>query len=180
MDTVEGQKGGKVLLTLFFRSCSFMLVFLLEEKTQKCVRDALNSLSELLGIEIFQKLFPIILTDNGSEFLNIDELEYDIWVEIKTIVYYCDPNCSWQKGMIEKNHEYIRYIIPKGQSFDGYTQTDITLMTNHINGTARDNLNGCTPYQLSRMLLDNTLHEKLFYQEVAPDDVMLKPALIKH
>lgn len=180
MDTVEGQKGGKVLLTLFFRSCSFMLAFLLEEKTQKCVRDALNSLSELLGIEIFQKLFPIILTDNGSEFLNTAELECDIWGEIKTRVYYCDPNCSWQKGMIEKNHEYIRYIIPKGQSFDGHTQTDITLMMNHINGTARDSLNGCTPYQLSRMLLDNTLHQKLSYQEIAPDDVMLKPALLKH
>jgi IS30 family transposase len=45
MDTVEGQKGGKVLLTLLFRSCSFMLAFLLEEKAQVCVRDALNSLS---------------------------------------------------------------------------------------------------------------------------------------
>lgn len=180
MDTVEGQKGGKVLLTLLFRSCSFMLAFLLEEKTQKCVRDSLNSLSELLGIEVFQKLFQVILTDNGSEFLNTAELECDVWGELKTEVYYCDPNCSWQKGMLEKNHEYIRYIVPKGQSFDGYTQSDITRMMNHINGTARDSLNGCTPYQLSRLLLDNKLHHKLNYQEIAPDDVMLKPALLKH
>ena len=179
MDTVEGQKGGKVLLTLLFRSCSFMLAFLLDEKTQVCVRDALNSLSEILGIEVFQKLCQVILTDNGPEFLNTDELESDIWGEVKTRVYYCDPNCSWQKGMIEKNHEFIRYIVPKGHSFDGYTQAEITLMMNHINGTARDSLNGCTPYQLSRLLLDNTLHEKLSYQEISPDDVMLKPALLK-
>ncbi|MGN6712627.1 hypothetical protein [Anaerocolumna jejuensis] len=52
--------------------------------------------------------------------------------------------------MIERNHEFIRYIVPKVQSFDDYTQEDITLMMNHINGTARDRLNGCTPYQLSR------------------------------
>lgn len=38
MDTVEGQKGGKVLLTLFFRCCSLMLAFLIEEKSQDCVK----------------------------------------------------------------------------------------------------------------------------------------------
>lgn len=180
MDTVEGQKGGKVLLTLLFRNSTIMLAFLLDEKTQKCVCETLNSLSESLGIETFQKLFPVILTDNGSEFLNTEELECDIWGEIKTRIYYCDPNCSWQKGMIEKNHEYIRYIVPKGQSFDGYTQADITLMMNHINSTARDSLNGCTPYQLSQLLNDSALHEKLSYQKIASDDVMLKPALLKH
>jgi len=63
MDTVEGQKGGKVLLTLLFRNSTIMLAFLLEEKTQKCVGETLNSLSESLGIETFQKLFPVILTD---------------------------------------------------------------------------------------------------------------------
>jgi len=180
MDTVEGQKGGKVLLTLLFRNSTIMLAFLLEEKTQKCVAEVLNSLSESLGIEIFQKLFPVILTDNGSEFLNTGELECDISGEIKTRIYYCDPNCSWQKGMIEKNHEYIRYIVPKGQSFNGFTQIDITLMMNHINSTARDSLNGCTPFQLSQLLNGSILHEKLSYQKIAPDDVMLKPALLKH
>jgi len=82
--------------------------------------------------------------------------------------------------MIEKNHEYIRYIVPKGQSFDGFTQVDITLMMNHINSTARDSLNGCTPFQLSQLLNGSVLHEKLSYQKIAPDDVMLKPALLKH
>lgn len=53
MDTVEGQKGGKVLLTLLFRNSTIMLAFLLEEKTQKCVGETLNSLSESLGIETF-------------------------------------------------------------------------------------------------------------------------------
>jgi len=180
MDTVEGQKGGKVLLTLLFRSCTFMLIILLEDKTQRSVRNALNSLAENLGIAIFQKLFPVILTDNGSEFLNTDELECDNYGEIKTKIYYCDPNCSWQKGMIEKNHEYIRYVVPKGNSFDGYIQKDITLMMNHINSTARDSLNGCTPYQLSRLLFDSSFHEKLSIQEIAHDDVILKPALLKH
>jgi IS30 family transposase len=82
--------------------------------------------------------------------------------------------------MIEKNHEYIRYIVPKGTSFDGYTQENMSLMMSHINNTARDSLNGCTPYQLSRLLFGNSLLEKLSINEIAPDDVTLKPALLKH
>lgn len=180
MDTVEGQKGGKVLLTLLFRSCSLMLAFLLEEKSQECVKDVFYYLTETLGIEIFQKLFPIILTDNGTEFQDTDGLECDSNGEIRTKIYYCHPNCSWQKGMIEKNHEYIRYIVPKGYPFDGYNQEDISLMMSHINNTARDSLNGCTPYQLSRLLFGNSRLEKLSIMEITPDDVMLKPALLKH
>ena len=180
MDVVEGQKGGKVLLTLFFRSCSLMLAFLLEDKTQQHVIDIFNFLTESLGINTFQKLFPVILTDNGTEFQNPWQLECNQFGETRTKIYYCDPNCSWQKGMIEKNHEYIRYVIPKGKSFDTFSQEDITLLINNINSTARDSLNCCTPYQLSRLLLDNSLHTELSLQAIQPDDVMLKPALLKH
>jgi len=180
MDVVEGQKGGKVLLTLLFRSCRLMLAFILEEKTQQYVINIFNFLTEILGIDTFKKLFPVILTDNGAEFQNPWELECDQYGEKRTKVYYCDPNCSWQKGMIEKNHEYIRYVIPKGKSFDTLSQEDITLLVNHINSTARDSLNNCTPYQLSHMLLDNSLHMRLSLQAIEPDDVMLKPALLKY
>ena len=179
MDTVEGKKGGKVLLTLLFRNSTFMLAFLMDKKDQNCVNEVFNSLQKKLGIKVFQKLFPVILTDNGSEFQNPNELMCDNNGEIRTNIYYCDSNCSWQKGMIEKNHEYIRLIIPKGNSFDNLTQIDVTKMINHINSTARDSLNSCTPYKLSHLLLDNSLHEKLSLQEINPDDVMLKPALLK-
>lgn len=180
MDTVEGQKGGKVLLTLLLRSCSLMLAFLMEEKSQECVKEVLDCLTVKLGIETFRKLFPVILTDNGMEFQDTDRLECDYNGEIRTKIYYCHPNCSWQKGMIEKNHEYIRYFVPKGAPFDGYTQEDISLMMSHINNTARDSLNGCTPYQLSHLLFGSFLLENLSIIEIAPDDVMLKPALLKH
>jgi IS30 family transposase len=81
--------------------------------------------------------------------------------------------------MIEKNHEYIRMVVPKGKSFDKYTQEKITLMINHINSEARDSLNGCTPFKLSQLLLDNQLHTGLFLQEIEPDEVTLKAELLK-
>jgi IS30 family transposase len=81
--------------------------------------------------------------------------------------------------MIEKNHEYIRLVVPKGKSFDIYTQNDITLMINHINSEARDSLNGCTPFKLSLLLLDKKLHRNLSLKEIKPDDVMLIPELLR-
>ena len=81
--------------------------------------------------------------------------------------------------MIEKNHEYIRLVIPKGRNLDGYTQDKITLMINHINSESRDSLNGCTPFKLSQMLLDNKLHSIVNLKEIHPDEVTLIPDLLK-
>jgi transposase, IS30 family len=179
MDTVEGTKGGKVLLTLMFRNCSLMLAFLLESKTQEEVKRVFDYLSNMLGVEKFNKLIPVMLTDNGSEFQNPISMESNGYGEIRTKVFYCNPHSSWQKGMIEKNHEYIRMVVPKGKAFDKYTQKDITLMINHINSEARDSLNGCTPFKQSRLLLDNQLHTDLFLQGIEPDEVLLKAELLK-
>lgn len=181
MDTVEGgrKNGEKVLLTLFFRNCSLMLIFLLEDKTQKSVIEVFDYISTALGISLFQELFPVILTDNGTEFQFPPRLECDGNGEIRTRIFYCNPNSSWQKGMLEKNHEYIRLVIPKGNSLDCYTQEKITLLVNHINSEARDSLNGCTPFRLSLLLLDNRLHKLLHLKEISCDDVKLQPILLK-
>lgn len=60
---------------------------------------------------------------------------------------HCDPNCSWQKGSIEKNHEFIRYILPKGTSFASLTQDDCFKIASHINSTPRLSLNNHSPYE---------------------------------
>lgn len=71
MDTVKGTRSsGKCLHTLLFRSCSFMIIILLPDCTQKSVINAINKLCDTIGVRIFQKYFPILLTDNGSEFKN--------------------------------------------------------------------------------------------------------------
>ena len=76
MDTVKGSRtSGKCLLTLLFRSCNFMLVILLPNCTQRSVINAINDLTETLGIRTFKKFFPVILTDNGSEFKNPWDIE---------------------------------------------------------------------------------------------------------
>jgi len=179
MDTVEGKKGGKVLLTLFFRNCSLMLAILLDASTQKCVEAAIDTIYEVLGHEVFKDSFPVLLTDNGSEFKDPKSIEYDKDGHLRTNVFYCNPHASHQKGRIEKNHEYIRYILPKGKPFDSLTQEKVTLMINHINSAARASRNGTTPFKLAQLLLNGTFLESLSLVEIPPDEVHLKPALLK-
>ena len=180
MDTVKGSRDkGKCLLTLLFRSCSFMLVILLPDCTQHSVINAINNLCDTIGIRTFKKHFPVILTDNGSEFKNPWDIEKNEAGTQRTYVFYCDPYVSNQKGRLEKNHEYIRYIIPKGRSMYKYTQKDISLMASHINSTARDSLNGATPFDLAEFLLDKRILMFNSQRKISSDNVCLKPSLIE-
>lgn len=180
MDTVHGQRSsGKVMLTMLFRNCSLMLMFLINECSQKCVTEVFDHLTEILGVESFRKCFPLILTDNGAEFKNPLAFEKTDSGEQRTHVFYCDPLASWQKGRLEKNHEFIRKVIPKGRSFDGLTQEDMTLLENHINSTARASLNGRTPFQLAQLLLRPEVLEGLELREIKSDEIILKPSLLR-
>lgn len=70
MDTVEGTKGGKVLLTLHFTIPQLMFAFIRDANTSRSVIDIINRLYLELRPDIFADLFQILLTDNGSEFSN--------------------------------------------------------------------------------------------------------------
>lgn len=180
MDTVEGVKGGKVLLTVLFRVSKFMLIRLLEEKTTKNVEKALNEIKEKIGKNEYKRIMPVILTDNGSEFFDPINIEVDKETnEIITQVFYCDPCASWQKGAIEKNHEYIRYILPKGTSFDNLTQKEVNTIASHINSTSRDSLNGNTPYEAIKLLIDESIINKLGIRKIEPEDVNLSSKLLQ-
>lgn len=180
MDTVEGIKGGKVLLTLLFRKTKLMLIFLLDKKNKECVSKKFYLLKELLGIELYKSLFQVILTDNGSEFFNPLAIELDnSYQTIVSHLFYCDPGKSYQKGSIEKNHEFIRYILPKGSSFDNLNQDKCDLIINNINNTKRESLNNNSPFDLSLLLFPNKFFDKLNLFKIEDNDVNLSPKLIK-
>ena len=179
MDTVEGSKGGKLLQTLFWRQEKLMLAYLLGSKEMAGTAGTLDRLEELLGKELFELMFPVILTDNGNEFADPELFEFSQDGTRRTTLFYCEPRRSEQKGGIEKNHEYIRYIIPKGKSFDDLTQEKVTLMMNHINSTARPGLQGKNPMQLALQCFGNEAMDRLGLTLISPDEVNLTPKLLK-
>lgn len=183
MDTVigtSGGKGGKCFLTLLFRQYNLMLIYLLPYKQSKYVTQVFNYLKDLLGIDEFKRLFEVILTDNGTEFTDPESIEVDFNTgEILSSVFYCDPNCSWQKGSIEKNHEYIRYILPKGTSFAGLSQDDCNLIASHINSVPRRSLNNLSPYEASVNFIGKENLDKLKIDKINYDDIDLTIKLLK-
>ena len=181
MDTVIGtSEAGKVLLTLLFRNFNFMIARLLPDKSSKSVKKELDNIEKVIGTELYKRIFKYILTDNGGEFQRPEELETSIDGSKRTSIYYCEPNRSDQKAKIEKNHEYIRYIIPKGTSMDNYVQDNINLMMSHINSTAREVLNFAVPYDMAVIYLGKDTLIKLNLSKIQPDDIILKPYLINN
>lgn len=181
MDTVVGCEGShKVFLTLYFRCRKLMLIYLMPDKTAASVKKVLDSIEKALGSTLaFCTLFPVILTDRGSEFSNPDALETGLDGVIRTSIYYCDPMSSGQKGGLEKNHEYIRYVLPKGSSFDALTQWDVYRLASHINSAARASLNGISPLKLARLLLGEKALLAFRLREVDANDIILTPELLK-
>ena len=181
MDTVIGSaETGKVLLTLLFREFNFMIARLLPNKSSISVKNELDNIEKIIGTELYKRVFKYILTDNGGEFQRPEELEKSLDGSKRSSIYYCEPNRSDQKAKVEKNHEYIRYVIPKGTSMDNYTQSDIDLMMSHINSTAREILNFAIPYDMASIYLGKNTLKKLKLKKIFPDNIILKPYLINN
>ena len=180
MDTVKGvREAGKRLLTMIFRKNNVMLLFLMPDGKAESVKHVFDYLETGLGLDVFRRLFPVVLTDNGSEFKKVDDLELTEELEYRTNIYYCDPMASWQKGCIEKNHEFIRYAVPKGKSLNPYMQEDMTLLMNHINSVKRPGLGNKSPYELvdeeDKDFLELMDLPKMHL--IPPDEVHLMPDL---
>lgn len=179
MDTVEGVKGGKLLQTFLWPENNLMLAFLIDSKEMKHTVATLDWLEEKLGTALFQELFPLVLTDNGCEFADPEKFETGIDGKKRTSLYYCEPRHSEQKGELEKNHEYIRYILPKGTSFDGLSQEKVLLMINHINNTRRPKFRGKTPMEKAFKNFNVNALKNLGLTVIPSDDICLRPELLK-
>lgn len=177
LDSVEGKKGGKVLLTIHFTKAEMMLAFLREHNDSKSVIDVFNFLFDLLGSDLFMQIFKVCLTDNGSEFSNPRAIEFDVENNRRTYVFYCDPSAPYQKGSAERNHEFIRHFLPKGTDFEPYSQDDISLMMNHINSYCRESLGNKSPYDMFAFLYGEKILDLLKCQRIPPQDVTLNKSI---
>ena len=130
MDTVIGKfEDKKCIMTLYFRNSKLMLMFLIKKYKPSEVTRVFNNLRNTLGDNLYKKLFEVILTDNGWEFSKPEDIEFNYETGEKLInVFYTEPYSSWQKGGIERNHEFIRYIIPKGISFDNLNKKTLLIL----------------------------------------------------
>ncbi|MNS62437.1 Integrase core domain protein [compost metagenome] len=179
MDTVYNHAEGPYIQTFIFENTGFMIGFLHNEKTSDTMASTLDKLQETLEENYF-KLFSLLLTDRGTEFEKHDLFEVNIETgEIRSKIFYCDPQTPSQKPHVENNHNYVRTIIPNGKKLRNLTQEDLELMFSHINSTPRKSLNGKTPYEAFEFLYGNEILTKLHMKKIEKDMVTLQPYLLK-
>lgn len=179
MDTVYNQQDGPFIQTFIFQHTGLMIGFLHTEKTSSSMASTLDTLQEILQ-EDYYKLFSLLLTDRGTEFEKYELFEVNVQTgEIRTNLFYCDPQTPSQKPHVENNHNYVRDVLPNGKSLKKLTQEDLNLMFSHINSTPRASLNGKTPYEAFEFLYGNEILTKLNIQKIEKDMVTLQPYLLK-
>ena len=180
MDTVYNNQTGPYIQTFIFENTEFMIGILHTEKTSDSMSKSLDSFQEILSDKEYEQLFSVLLTDCGTEFIKSQQFEVNIHTgEIRGKIFYCDPMQSSQKPHVENNHNFIREVLPNGQSWNHLTQEKIDLMFSHINSTPRENLGGKTPYEIFSFIYGEELDHKLNIQKIAKDEVTTTPRLLK-
>ena len=174
-DSVIGKREDKYgILTITFPKERFQFGLRILKSDPESVYGKLHDFFSKLGYKKTKAIFPILLADNGIEFNTFHNLEkFDIKV------YFTNPYRSTDKAECERNHEFIRYIIPKGKTLDNLTQEDINLMFSHINSYIRESNQNKTPFELIKERFGSEFLEFIGIKHVEPNDVVLKPKLLK-
>lgn len=182
MDTVVGTVGGKVIMTFDFTFCNFMFGLLLDDKTSAQATVKIRTLKETLqsgGIR-FGDIISLLLTDNGGEFSNVSAFTLGLDGTHEAQLFFCDPYQSSQKPKVEKNHTLFRDIVPKGESFDHFSQETVNLIFSHINSVKRKALNGKTPYEMFSFMFGVNAASLLGIKAIPAADVVQSPILLKN
>ena len=139
MDTIVGPGNKDAMLTLVERSQGFSIITKLPKgKDAQGVLEA--AYRELLP---YKGYIRSITTDNGTEFAKHKELAE----ALGTKIYFAHPYSSWEKGLIEYTNKLYRQYIPKGGTFDNYTEKQIKQIQYKINARPRKKLGFKTPVQ---------------------------------
>ena len=93
----------------------------------------------------------------------------------------CSSDLSYQKGRVERNHEFIRMVLPKGTSFDHLSQADVDKTLSHVNSYSRPTLQDKSPFDLFAFAYGEKgadLLGQLHIQRIPANEILLKPRLI--
>jgi len=112
-------------------------LFLLVKKVQK-LKYAVDGFKEMLNP--YQNIVRSVTLDNGFENHRHGELN--------TNVFFCDPYCSWQKGLVENTIGRLRRFIPKKYNLKNLSNSRLTAIVNLMNNTPRKRLNYATPAEI--------------------------------
>lgn len=182
-DTVQGRRDEPdCILTVHFVQPHLQLGFKRDANTSASVSRIFRGLQDVLGVQLYRELFPLVLADNGSEFSDPLKIECSEDGQALSRLFYCQPMAPHQKGSCEVNHELIRRVIPRGSSLKGLTQADVSLVMSHINSYPRPDFGGRSAYDMFCFIYGEAgeqILRMLGITRIPTKDIVLTPALLK-
>ncbi len=113
-------------------------------RIHKCIDKTAEKTTEAMIRTIDSVPLKYVLSftyDNGSENVKHTELRKMFGIE----TYFCDPYCSWQKGLVENTNMFIRQYLPKNAPIDSITDEEIYEIQEKLNNRPRKCLSYMTP-----------------------------------
>ncbi|MCO7225564.1 IS30 family transposase [Pleionea sp. CnH1-48] len=143
-DLVSGSRNTHIA-TLVDRKTRFTLILKLKGKDSGTVNNAL--------IDVFKKLpAPMkksLTWDRGMELAKHAEFTK----ATKIPVYFCDPQCPWQRGTNENTNSLIRQYFPKKTCLAQHSQKKLNEVATHLNERPRKVLKFRTPKEMMEKAL---------------------------
>lgn len=177
MDLLCGNKYTKgAILTFLIHPCQLTLAYKLKNRTTSEVLRVFDELERKLGYTTLKKIFGVILTDRGFEFMKYKELSTSIINNRKRCeIYFCDKATPTQKPYIENVHKLFRKVILKGRDIDKYTNEDLLEIINNINGLRKSRYDGKSPNEMFIEKFGFSIFKKLSLELYEDKDIILLP-----
>lgn len=135
-DLVSGSRNTHIA-TLVDRKSRFTIILKLAGKDAESVHTAL-----LAAFKQMPEQYRKSLTwDRGMELAKHAELTKKIGIP----VYFCDPQCPWQRGTNENTNGLIRQYFPRKTDLSPHSQAKLNDVATQLNERPRKTLNFKTP-----------------------------------
>ncbi|WP_155733040.1 IS30 family transposase [Streptobacillus moniliformis] len=152
LDLVQGSRdsGINYLLTFFIPKIQFLFAFKIKNKEPQSVVKVLDWLERRIGHKYFKRLFGLLLSDQGSEFLKYKKISRSVYGSYtkRCEIFYCKPASPYQKPNIENIHTLLRRFIPKGTDIENYSQNDINYIVSNLNSLYKVKYNNKSPIKM--------------------------------
>jgi IS30 family transposase len=123
-DLVSGSQNTHIA-TLVNRKSHFTIILKLAGKDAESVHQALLATFKKMPMQYRKSL----TWDRGMELAK----HTDLTKEIGMPVYFCDPQCPWQRGTNENTNSLIRQYFPKKTDLSPHTQERLNEVATELN-----------------------------------------------
>jgi len=135
-DLIEGSNT-TCIATLVERHSRYLALIKLKNKRTDTVVEALIKQSRNIPTELYKSL----TWDRGTEMKS--HRRFTVATDIQ--IYFCDPQCPWQRGTNENTNRLLRQYFPKGTDLSTHSQAELNRVARLLNERPRKTLGFETP-----------------------------------